>query len=890
MAYTLTNNSPSAGAIAWTGVHIVFDGLDYAVADGNTTNKYVYWAKATPTVLASSATYPSLGSEDCIVFINKNGTSISVLDSEVLDGSLVVPGTITASAIAAGSITADKLSIGANLFDRVRVYGASTNVSGQLAASVSINGQIVKSSSSRGLTVFVYNRSTHAFVSQTTYDVYGSTTARDDLATALNALTSSSVVFIASYDAVSFDSTSDALRTALKRCGAGATINSLTGAARYPYALIGIPGIGEGNGIELVKSAATTEIASEVSCFWIDSEIQGLNSSLSALSKLTSTYIADGAIVTNKIASDAITTDKIAAHAVTATEIAANTITATEIASNAITSDLIQSNAITATKVAAGAISATKLTIGDTSNIYPDPDMMDDDFYTGEDQIVTTSVAGSGRRRLVLAVSTTAKTAYSEWFSISPSQEYFVELMVANDPTSGLTAGTCSAYIEWASLDASNVKTVVATSTIVASTASTVVTEAGRFGITYAAGSTVRRARFKFVRDAGGDRYATFGLPVCRLKMTGELIVDGAITAEKIKAGSITADRIQLSAITGDRIAETTITGAKIATNTITARTIAIGDFTNLANNGDFQGGSANWTLDANASILVDATNAYLGSNYVMKLNPITATKYSANENVFPCVAGETFQLTWSGKASAALTGNAYVYIRWNDKSGANLGSSNVGSVTTQTTYTLFDNKVTAPANAVTGQVSIAQANTANTAYIGSIFLRRKTNGNLIVDGTITTDKIAAGAITADKIAAGAISADNILVSDSVTSDKIAANAVTTNKIAANAITASQIAAGAVTADKIAANSITGDRIAASQTITSPIINGGSISGSTISIGSGNFAVDASGNVTSKGTFTIAKNGTGVAGVKLTQDRLDVYDASGVLKVRIGLL
>jgi hypothetical protein len=113
----------------------------------------------------------------------------------------------------------------------------------------------------------------------------------------------------------------------------------------------------------------------------------------------------------------------------------------------------------------------------------------------------------------------------------------------------------------------------------------------------------------------------------------------------------------------------------------------------------------------------------------------------------------------------------------------------------------------------------------------------------------------------------------------------IADGAIITSKISAGAITADKIAANSITAEKLVAGSITGEKIAANQTISAPVISGG-----TLNLGSGNFVVDSGGNVTSKGAFTIAKNGTGVGGVKLTQDRLDVYDESGVLRVRVGLL
>ncbi|NJA56750.1 hypothetical protein [Streptomyces sp. NEAU-H3] len=91
-----------------------------------------------------------------------------------------------------------------------------------------------------------------------------------------------------------------------------------------------------------------------------------------------------------------------------------------------------------------------------------------------------------------------------------------------------------------------------------------------------------------------------------------------------------------------------------------------------------------------------------------------------------------------------------------------------------------------------------------------------------ITDGAITTPKVVTGAIQADQIAASAVSAGKI-AAGAVTTEKLDALAVTADKIAANTITAGKIAAGAVDATALKADAITG------KTIT-----GGTITGSTL--------------------------------------------------------
>lgn len=104
-----------------------------------------------------------------------------------------------------------------------------------------------------------------------------------------------------------------------------------------------------------------------------------------------------------------------------------------------------------------------------------------------------------------------------------------------------------------------------------------------------------------------------------------------------------------------------------------------------------------------------------------------------------------------------------------------------------------------------------------------------------ILDGIVTTLKLADDAVTTAKIAAGAVDtvalADNAVLAEkladnavkvgkidtnAVTGPAIAANAVTAGKIDADAVTAREIAAGSVTASEIAAGAVTTDKLTVS--------------------------------------------------------------------------
>ena len=111
--FSVLDNMPNAGCIQWTGLHMVYQGVTYAIKDGYTNYRYVYWLKSSPGQLVVSDTYPPLGDSDCLVFLNKGGTHLTVPGSTVLDGDLLVPGSILASALSANCVTADAIAAGA---------------------------------------------------------------------------------------------------------------------------------------------------------------------------------------------------------------------------------------------------------------------------------------------------------------------------------------------------------------------------------------------------------------------------------------------------------------------------------------------------------------------------------------------------------------------------------------------------------------------------------------------------------------------------------------------------------------------------------------------------------------------------------------------------------
>ena len=283
------------------------------------------------------------------------------------------------------------------------------------------------------------------------------------------------------------------------------------------------------------------------------------------------------------------------------------------------------------------------------------------------------------------------------------------------------------------------------------------------------------------------------------LQVHGDALVDGTLVASKLVAG--------------------TITGDKISAGTINAGHLAVGDFANLVvdPNGDYGVSpfSSSYVVDVG-----NGTHAY---------RCVEGARDSVG-NLMPVESGEQYyfsaDMSWvSGAQTQSGIGLAFY--------DANGNATNWIIGATCTTYnssawTRVTGVVTVPSGyyraAIWWQRNGFGIEGCGVWNMRNLQIRKRIDGgDLIVAGTITGDRLAANTITGSYIAASTI---------------------TGSKIAADTITASNIAAGTITASKIAAGTITGDRIAASQTLSSPSISGGSItlgSGDNITFAEGGY-------------------------------------------------
>lgn len=126
--FTISDNTPSTGCIQWSNMHMQYLGVTYTIQNGYTNYPYVYWSHSTPTQLVVSNTLPTnLTDADCLLFLNKSGIHLTVPTATILDGDLLVPGSIMANALAANSVTSNAIAAGAITAGKIAADAVTSN-------------------------------------------------------------------------------------------------------------------------------------------------------------------------------------------------------------------------------------------------------------------------------------------------------------------------------------------------------------------------------------------------------------------------------------------------------------------------------------------------------------------------------------------------------------------------------------------------------------------------------------------------------------------------------------------------------------------------------------------------------------------------------------------
>ena len=239
---------------------------------------------------------------------------------------------------------------------------------------------------------------------------------------------------------------------------------------------------------------------------------------------------------------------------------------------------------------------------------------------------------------------------------------------------------------------------------------------------------------------------------------------------------------------------------------------------------------------------------------------------------------------------SASLTINADGIVMKAGKSTTDVANA-IGSyfAVNQNAINLFSDKINVKGSMIVdGAITSNKiaSKSINTAHLNGkiitadVIATNAVTANAIKAGAVTTDKMIANSINGDRITAGTLDAAKIKAG-SITASQIASGTITSAQIKTGTISAGNIATGAITTDKIAANSINSSKIVSSG-ITANVIKGGklqSLSNAT------NFELDTGKlfyNNNDTGIFRVQANAS-TMGLKFSNTSITVSGTSRIL-------
>ena len=116
----------SVDTVSWTGIKVYYEGEEYIIADGNTTQYWIYWEKPNLT-FSTLANLPALSKDGALVARNVSGVPKLLRGGTEISGNQIVTGSISTGLLAAGCITAEK--IGAGEINAVHIVSGSIDAS-----------------------------------------------------------------------------------------------------------------------------------------------------------------------------------------------------------------------------------------------------------------------------------------------------------------------------------------------------------------------------------------------------------------------------------------------------------------------------------------------------------------------------------------------------------------------------------------------------------------------------------------------------------------------------------------------------------------------------------------------------------------------------------------
>ena len=829
---TISHNTPIAGSITWTAFGLVYDGTQFAIPGGTTAGRYVWWkynagaasGVGSPTVHSGDELPADLTENDTVLFLNKFGVGQLLLESTVLDGSLIVKESIYARAIAADQIKAvhiDANAVTARHIDAdavtARNIAAGTITAEELAAGAITTDKLSVGSVGDSLVV---NGSFEEFKDgmPVGWETIAATSGSADVVTGV----SSSGVY-----ALRLTSTVANANIRVRQTKANfIPVSSVANRRWYVSARIGATvattsGVYiRGNWFAADKTTivGTSDIYANgaLTVSWTIREGQ------LGVPPATARYLALEVLHTNNNVATQMLVDELIAREV---------IISAQIGDGAVTATKILAGEVNATHIAANSIRADKIVLTDSTNLWPNQRFGVEEtkaLHLGTAAIYVGAEVPPVGNAVLLAARDHIGSAVTR-FPIKVNEQYLVTATVKRTLGARALTGGVWTYL------ANGVNTANPWSS---STAVSTVIE------TFANGWERRAWAVKFVASQGAvawgavylqlpqdatttydTNYLVSDLTVRRMN-AGELIVDGGILTNHMTADSITGDRIKSNTLSAD----------KIVGKSITAAQLAIADMTTLTPGGGFDDDAdmLNWTTHTRFSRV--ATSPYSGPGCLQVAAGVGASLIGNKLAPSVTVDDEIYFEYWV-KTTADYNGtsaNGKLRIG-STQTGAQLSGSTHG---VSTSWVKRSGKFKVPAGTSSLAITVVADHTVGTLWVDELYVRRMNKGELIVDGAIVTNHITLNTLNGDRIAANTLAGDKI-IGKSVTAAQLAvtdfSNYFSNGRfdVGADGLTGWKVGSGTVVSDALAPSgkalqitSVSGQQPSRSQVQTVPVREG----------------------------------------------------------------
>lgn len=248
---------------------------------------------------------------------------------------------------------------------------------------------------------------------------------------------------------------------------------------------------------------------------------------------------------------------------------------------------------------------------------------------------------------------------------------------------------------------------------------------------------------------------------------------------------SRTIDNAVIANINAGKITAGTLDVARLGAKTITVDKLLVGDFANYFPDPEFlaPNGYAPWTRVVTAGV---AGLEKLG----------TGTQHGAYFTEMYVQEGGTYLIKATRTNLVGSGGQTVLYLQKYD--GVSWSYWTQGLILVEPGDGLSTFTVPAGIQKIQlGFYTEATVPAPNKVRISDVTIQRMATGELIVDGAIIADKLAAASVVAGKLAVGSVIADNIQ-GGAVTAGKVAAGAITANEILAGTITGNELSVGAI--------------------------------------------------------------------------------------------